>query len=446
MKKNQITTRAMSSVAVSVCLAGGGHVNGQVIQQVQKLAVDDAESEDLFGKTIAIDSGIIAVGSEEDDDNGSRSGSVYLYDASSGEFLRKLLPEDGRSFAFFGTSVDIHNGVVAVGARGDLANGPGSGAAYIFDASTGVQIAKLVPEDGMKHDFFGYSIAVKDGVVAVGAVNNDTNGDGSGAAYLFDLSGAQITKIAPDDGQSADVFGRSVAIDNGIVAIGANGYDGMWWEDSGAVYLFDVSTGLLFDQVYPNTTVLGQGFGLSVAMDDGLLVVGSSDSSFIFDVASGEQLFRLRSREDYIGDGRDVSVDIDNGVVVLGAPYHDESGSDSGVAYYFNVATGRQFAKVLPSDGASNDKFGAAVAIDNGVVVVGAYRAGSNGIDSGAGYVFDVTCPSDLTLSGNLNFFDVSAFLQAFSNQSMVADFTNDGVFDFFDISAFLYAYNAGCP
>jgi hypothetical protein len=53
---------------------------------------------------------------------------------------------------------------------------------------------------------------------------------------------------------------------------------------------------------------------------------------------------------------------------------------------------------------------------------------------------------ADLDMDGDLDFFDVSAFLNAFNAMEPVADFTGDGVFDFFDVSAFLNAYNAGCP
>ena len=55
-------------------------------------------------------------------------------------------------------------------------------------------------------------------------------------------------------------------------------------------------------------------------------------------------------------------------------------------------------------------------------------------------------CPADLTGDGILNFFDVSAFLGAFSTMNPIADFTNDGIFNFFDVSAFLGAFSAGCP
>ena len=55
-------------------------------------------------------------------------------------------------------------------------------------------------------------------------------------------------------------------------------------------------------------------------------------------------------------------------------------------------------------------------------------------------------CPPDLTHDGVLNFFDVQAFLQAFSSHDPIADFTNDGVFDFFDVQEFLQAFSNGCP
>jgi hypothetical protein len=47
---------------------------------------------------------------------------------------------------------------------------------------------------------------------------------------------------------------------------------------------------------------------------------------------------------------------------------------------------------------------------------------------------------------GELNFFDVSAFLGAYNAQDSSADLNDDGQFNFFDVSAFLTVYNAGCP
>jgi len=55
-------------------------------------------------------------------------------------------------------------------------------------------------------------------------------------------------------------------------------------------------------------------------------------------------------------------------------------------------------------------------------------------------------CSPDINQDGQLNFFDVSAFLSAFSMQDPLADFTNDGEWNFFDVSAFLNAFSGGCP
>jgi len=57
-----------------------------------------------------------------------------------------------------------------------------------------------------------------------------------------------------------------------------------------------------------------------------------------------------------------------------------------------------------------------------------------------------VLCPADLTEDGELDFFDVSAFLDAFGAQESAADFTGDGEYDFFDVSEFLDQFGAGCP
>lgn len=54
--------------------------------------------------------------------------------------------------------------------------------------------------------------------------------------------------------------------------------------------------------------------------------------------------------------------------------------------------------------------------------------------------------PPDYNDDNTLDFFDVSAFLGAFSSQDPLADITGDGTFDFFDVSAFLGLFSAGCP
>jgi hypothetical protein len=55
-------------------------------------------------------------------------------------------------------------------------------------------------------------------------------------------------------------------------------------------------------------------------------------------------------------------------------------------------------------------------------------------------------CSADFNDDHELNFFDISAFLSAFTNNDPAADFNADSDFNFFDISAYLDAFSSGCP
>lgn len=54
-------------------------------------------------------------------------------------------------------------------------------------------------------------------------------------------------------------------------------------------------------------------------------------------------------------------------------------------------------------------------------------------------------CEADLDFNGDLDFFDISAFINSYNAESPLANLQNDLVFDFFDVSAFLNAYTNGC-
>jgi FG-GAP repeat len=452
------TGRMLFSALVMGLVVLAAPALGQVINEDVKLLPSDGATGDEFGYSIAIANGVVAVGAHLNDDNGISSGSAYLFDAATGVEIAKLLPSDGATDDEFGYSIAIANGVVAVGAHLNDDNGISSGSAYLFDASTGAQIAKLLPSDGAIVDYFGWSIAIANGVVAVGAPYDDDNGTNSGSVYLFNAStGAQIAKLISSDGAGFDEFGFSIAIANGVVAVGAYRDDdnGFW---SGSAYLFDAATGVEIAKLLPSDGAAEDRFGYSIAIANGVVAVGAhgdddnggwSGSAYLFDVATGVEIAKLLPSDgagfDRFGD----SIAIANGVVAVGAYRDDDNGSWSGSVYLFDAATGVEIAKLLPSDGAEGDSFGDAIAIAKGVVAVGAWRDGDNGSDSGSAYVFAVPgedCPADLTGDGSLNFFDVSAFLTAFASEDPAADFTGDGAFNFFDVSAFLAAFAAGCP
>lgn len=74
----------------------------------------------------------------------------------------ELLASDGAEGDFFGDAVSISGDVSIVGAPGDRDNGTDSGSAYVyrFNGFEWYEEAKLVPSDGAAGDFFGTSVAV----------------------------------------------------------------------------------------------------------------------------------------------------------------------------------------------------------------------------------------------------------------------------------------------
>ncbi|PCI07876.1 hypothetical protein COB72_09410 [bacterium] len=424
--------------------------------QVAKLLPNDGGLGDEFGSVLGMDSGLIAIGVPFDNDNGSDSGSAYIFDASNGAELFKLLPSDGAVDDLFGSTIAIDNDIVAVGSPSDNDNGHASGSAYIFDAQTGIQIVKLLPSDGSQLKQFGKSIAIDNGIVAIGDFSND-NGMNSGSVYLFDaVTGAQLFKLISEDGASNDNFGGAIAIDNGIVAIGTP-WDDDNGTDSGSVYLFDVSTGVELAKLLPSDGAANDWLGFSIAIDNGVVAVGAykdddngqdSGSVYLFDASTGLELFKLLPEDGTAGDLFGWSIDMDNGVVAVGALGGVDNDSDS--AYLFDASTGEQLFKLRLRDGVANDLFGQSIAIENMSIAVGANRDNYNGIDSGSVYLFDSTpaqvCIADFTGDGVYDFHDISVFLSLFAGGDLGADLTGDGILNFFDISAFLQAFAQGCP
>ena len=94
-----------------------------------------AAANDKFGYSVAVGSGRIVVGAYGDDDNGlSASGSAYIFDLD-GNFINKINGAYGTGAAagdYFGVSAAVGSGRIVVGAYLDDDNGTSSGSAYIF--------------------------------------------------------------------------------------------------------------------------------------------------------------------------------------------------------------------------------------------------------------------------------------------------------------------------
>lgn len=226
--------------------------------QQHKLVASDGTAEDYFGIAVAVSGNTVAVGAHGEDGGGA----VYLFDATSGSQIAKLEGLDTTADDRFGYSVAISGNTVVVGAYLDDDKGSASGSAYLFDATTGNQTAKLVAADGAAVDLFGYSVDISGDLVAIGAREDNEPGLATGSTYLFDASsGTFIDKLLASDANPQNYLGHSVAVDGDRVIAGATFGEGVE-TNTGAVYLFDVeSTGSGIPSTPPLALIaLGLGF------------------------------------------------------------------------------------------------------------------------------------------------------------------------------------------
>jgi hypothetical protein len=164
--------------------------------QVAKLTASDAARSDQFGRSVLISADTVVVGAYRPVDDGYPSGSAYIFSRDQGGAdawgqVAKLTASDGASIDYFGYSVSINGNTAVVGAYGDDDNGSESGSAYIFSRGDqgGVdaweQVAKLTASDGTSSDYFGSSVSISGDTVVVGEFKNDDVGIDSGSAYVF---------------------------------------------------------------------------------------------------------------------------------------------------------------------------------------------------------------------------------------------------------------------
>ncbi|MCA9275803.1 MAG: FG-GAP repeat protein [Phycisphaerales bacterium] len=448
--KFQRSPRRLALIAIALAAMFALPAVAQTINEDFKLLPFDGSVSSRFGHAVAMSDSTVVVGAYYDNVNGENSGSVYLFDIPGDLYGIRLLPDDGSAYDDFGHSVAISGTTAVVGARGDDDNGSGSGSAYIFDTLTGQLLRKLLPSDGTAGDDFGHSVAISGSTVLVGAQGDGGDSLPPGSAYLFDAAtGQQIAKLLPTDGSAGTQFGYSLGISGNTAIVGTLG-------DLSSAYLFDATTGQQIAELVPTDGVNGSRFGYSVAISGSTAIVGAyedddngeySGSAYLFDTTTGQQIAKLLPNDGGEVDAFGYSVSIHGTTAIVGAPGNNDYGEDSGAVYVFETTTGQQIAKLLPSDGAAKAYFGIHIALSGSTAVVGADYDPNDGMVTGSAYTFTIpSCAADLNNDDTLNFFDVSAFLAAYQNQDPIADFTNDGSFDFFDVSAFIVAYTAGCP
>jgi hypothetical protein len=320
--------------------------------------IDGKGQDDWFGTSVAMsDNGMrVASGAWSNNDNGSNSGHVRVYDykSSSDSWVQvgqdivgeASNDESGRSVAMSDDGMRV-----AIGAPyNDNDNGNNSGHVRVYDydssSESWVQVGQDI--DGESDDNYsghGGLAMSDDGMrVAIGAAYNNGNGNNSGhvRVYEYDSSSESWVQVGNDIyGVNGDTSGRSVAIsDDGMrVAIGANSHDG----DSGRVSVYDYKSSSE-SWVQVGNDIDGQGeSGRRVAMsDDGMRVAigahlnGISGKVLVYDYDSSSESW-IQAGNDIAGEAHDdysgYSVAISgNGMRVASGAYgnDNDNGNASG--------------------------------------------------------------------------------------------------------------------
>ena len=365
-------------------------------------------SGDDLGASLAIDGHRLAVGSPGDDLPGaSNCGAVRLFERGESSWLEPaiLFAPDARSGDLFGSTVALAGDLLVVGAlNADVDGLSDAGAAYLFRRAadgTWAFEAKLARAAPAAADRFGTAVAVRDGLVAVGAPLANAGGvTDSGEVTVFRSDAGAwlpVTTLGPEPRTSGDKFGQAVAMGGPagqpLLAVGAIGDDEPSRSACGAVYAFTLDpTGL------PTTTVRligapplsGAGLGATLAVDAagvriaagapladlpkgvdcGLMTVWSladgawsGVNAYPADLGAGE---RFASSIAFRPDGL---------AIVAGSPY-DRVGTvnqrGSAAVFLWQSGGWRLFDRLtLPNSGTSASRFGSSVAFGPDSILVG---------------------------------------------------------------------------
>jgi len=373
-----------------------------------KVVANDGDLSDNFGYSVAISGDYATVGAYFDDDNGSNSGSAYIFFNNDTSWIEqaKLIPDDGEEDDYFGYSTAISGNYAVVGAYHDDDNGSKSGSAYVFfrSGTTWNQQTKLLPADGSANDYFGGFVDISGDYIVVGAHEHDSNDMlNTGTAYIFYRTGTnwnEQAQLFSSDMQTNDYFGNSVSISGDYAIIGALNDDDNG-SNSGSAYIF-YRNGTDWIEQSKLTAIDGEKndyFGCSVDISGDYSIVGASGkdvngeidagTAYIFyhGEANWEQQAKLVTYDfaskDFLGN----SLTLFGEYAVVGAYYDDDKGSNSGSTYIFqrNGINWPLHAKIVASDGTWMDHFGYSVDIDRDNIIVGGYGDEEN---TGSAYFY----------------------------------------------------------
>ncbi|HZE67652.1 MAG TPA: FG-GAP repeat protein [Sporichthyaceae bacterium] len=227
-------------------IGGAGYVyvrptgGSATLTQAAKLTASDGAAQDNLGSSVAVSGDTVVLGALQADigvaSASQGAGYVYVKPAAgwAGSLTQtaKLTASDGVADDQLGTSVAVSGDTVVLGtSRANTFQGAG----YVYVkpaagwAGSLTQTAKLTASDGAANDLLGFSVAVSDDSVVLGAPGAQIGANltqGAGYVYVKPTAGwagslTQTAKLTASDGAAKDDLGASVAVSGDTVVLGA---------------------------------------------------------------------------------------------------------------------------------------------------------------------------------------------------------------------------------
>lgn len=381
-------------------------VNGEweLISELSSIGREETQ----FGKTVLIKDGLILVGAPGFNGFGvDQEGRVMVYKRNTDGWvgINELKNEFPTAYDRFGTSLAMHNGMVAVGAPGNADVAENSGTVFLFrniEADV-FPIAKVVAPASETIYKFGMSVALNDGDLFVGDTRSKVNGINQGAVFVFDRS-TYAPKAKLTTNNNIFNFGSTLAATANELVVGS------WGENAnasyGSVYIYNKPAFTWANAVEDVRVLPANGadygiYGSTIYLDNASLVIGTNGGTVVdfFDKPSTgwkdiTTPYTLKNNSFTYLQRYGFSLAVSGSDVIIGAYNWNLPGEYSGAAFAYKKS-GQSWSSLVEteilkgfSSSASGDKFGFSVDIDGGYAVGGAPYDDSYGESSGAAYVF----------------------------------------------------------
>jgi hypothetical protein len=329
---------------------------------VEKLRISSPETEGTigsFGRAITQVQDKIVVGANETDLGPHvRVGSAHIFDGTTGAHLRTLRNPEPSHFGWFGFSIEGAGDKLFVSA--ESASGNSHGKVHVYDHSTGQLLNTIAsPQAGKSGSYgFGFDLEEHDGDLFVSTIGALAESKDAGAVYRFDGTNFNLKKtIANPMPQTEAQFGRSIDSFGNRLLVGAPGVNRSGESLVGEAYLFHADTGALlqtFANPYP--TFLSQ-FGSSVALAGNYAIVAAPGHSaggprftgavHVFDITTGGLLATLLNpspiQNSFFANGDGAAITAIGGQIAAGNPF----GPGQGQVHLFSIPEPAGISMVL---------------------------------------------------------------------------------------------------